>query len=195
MTGYSRSGVPVDGRQPDRATATTIAQMGFTQSKKLRIARPLNSPLKIVATTLQVVQENSTLMPINREACLFCTTPLRRVMPRHTLALTCGSATRSALATQHSSGKHQRTSPLRVTERAENTSVQFTFRRRRFELRDLGGLRRLAVEGQHIAFRRNDNAVAVDHIAGEDHLGQRILHMALDHPLQRPRAVGGIPTL
>jgi len=43
--------------------------------------------------------------------------------------------------------------------------VQFTFRRRRFELCDLGGLRRVAEEGEHVALLRNDKAVAVGHFA------------------------------
>ena len=74
-------------------------------------------------------------------------------------------------------------------------SVQLTLRHRRFELGDLGGLRRLAVEGQHVAFARDHDAVAVGDFAGEDHLGHRVLQVALDHPLQGPRAIGGIPAL
>src|SRR5690554_7605800 len=42
-----------------------------------------------------------------------------------------------------------------------------------FELHDLGGLGHLTVEGQHIALLRNQHAIAVLDLAGEDHLGQR----------------------
>src|SRR3954449_5542088 len=59
-------------------------------------------------------------------------------------------------------------------------SVQLTLRHRRFEPRDLGGLRRLAVEGQHVAFARDHNMIAVGDFAGEDHLGHRVLQVALD---------------
>ncbi|GCC44758.1 hypothetical protein chiPu_0029029, partial [Chiloscyllium punctatum] len=34
---------------------------------------------------------------------------------------------------------------------------------------------------------------AVAHVAGEDHLGERILHAALDHPLQWAGTIGRIP--
>src|SRR5665213_577766 len=73
--------------------------------------------------------------------------------------------------------------------------IQLPFRHRRFELRDFSGLRRLAVESQHVAFRRDGDPVTVDNVAGEDHLRQRILYIALDDPLQRTRTVGGIPAL
>src|ERR1700682_605455 len=72
--------------------------------------------------------------------------------------------------------------PNKGEEDVSINSVQLPFRDRRLELRDLGGLRRLAIEGQHVALLRNRNLIAVDDVAGEDHLGQRILHMALDHP-------------
>src|SRR5258708_17523069 len=42
--------------------------------------------------------------------------------------------------------------------------VQLALWDRRFELRDLGGLRRVAVEGQHIAFRGDRDALAVGHL-------------------------------
>src|SRR6266478_7826216 len=74
-------------------------------------------------------------------------------------------------------------------------SVQLPFRHRSLELRDFGGLRRLAVEGQHVAFHRNHDAIAILDLAGEDHFRQRILQIALDHPLQRSRAIGGVPAL
>ena len=45
----------------------------------------------------------------------------------------------------------ERAQPVRA--RSPDCSVQFPFRHRRLELRDFRGLRRLAVEGQHIAFR------------------------------------------
>src|SRR5215475_14239781 len=54
-------------------------------------------------------------------------------------------------------------------------SVQLALRHRRLELRDLGGLRRLAVEGQHIAFARYRDLVAVLDLARQNHLGERIL--------------------
>ena len=44
--------------------------------------------------------------------------------------------------------------------------MHFTFRHRWFELRYLGGLRRLAVEGEHVAFGRNDDPIAVNNLAG-----------------------------
>src|SRR5438105_13537073 len=72
-------------------------------------------------------------------------------------------------------------------------SIQLALRHRCLEGRDFGGSRRLAVEGQHVAFSRNDHAIAVADGAFEDHLGQRILHETLNHPLQRPGAIGGIP--
>ncbi len=37
--------------------------------------------------------------------------------------------------------------------------------------------------------------IAIPDVAGQDHLGERILEIALDHPLQRPCAVGGVPAL
>ena len=74
-------------------------------------------------------------------------------------------------------------------------SVQLTLRHRRFEVRDLGGLSRLAVEGQDVAFRRDRDAIAVLHLARKDHLGERVLQIALDHPLQGTRAISGIPAL
>jgi hypothetical protein len=45
------------------------------------------------------------------------------------------------------------------------TSIQLPLRRRRHELRDLCGLPRLAVEGQHLAFGRNHHAIAVADLA------------------------------
>ena len=56
----------------------------------------------------------------------------------------------------------------------------------------------------HLATRLEDQAAvaAVDHHrlpisdpAGENLLGEAILHLALDHPLQRPRAIGRIVAL
>ena len=85
--------------------------------------------------------------------------------------------------------------PIGGEDQAKTTSVQLPLRDRRVELRDLGGLRRLAVEGQHVAFGRDRNAIAVGDLAGQDHLRQRILHVSLDHPLQGTRAIGGIPAL
>jgi hypothetical protein len=51
----------------------------------------------------------------------------------------------------------------------------------------------LAVEDQHIALAQDHHVIAVSDFAGEDHLGQRVLQIALDHPLQRTCAVCGIP--
>src|SRR5690349_25106654 len=59
-----------------------------------------------------------------------------------------------------------KTKPLRASRRGfyhlvndrsvgQASSVQLALRDRRLELRDLGGLRRLAVERQHVAFRRD----------------------------------------
>ena len=39
--------------------------------------------------------------------------------------------------------------------------MQFALGCRRLELGDFGGLRRLAVEGQHIAFRRERDMIAI----------------------------------
>src|ERR1700682_4533338 len=85
--------------------------------------------------------------------------------------------------------------PNKGEEDVSINSVQLPFRDRRLEGGDLGGVRRLAVEGQHVALARDHDAVAVGNLAGEDHLGKRILAMALDHPLQRARAIGGVPAL
>src|SRR5882724_2131080 len=83
--------------------------------------------------------------------------------------------------------------PRHAQAARRNISVQLTLRHRRFEPRDLGGLRRLAVEGQHVAFARDHDMIAVGDFAGEDHFGHGVMQMALDHPLQRARAIGGIP--
>src|SRR4051794_26387036 len=58
-----------------------------------------------------------------------------------------------------------RSSAAGSTASGTRTSMQFPFRNRRLELRDLGRARRLAVEGQHVAFDRDDDAIAVLHIA------------------------------
>src|SRR3954451_2377883 len=77
--------------------------------------------------------------------------------------------------------------------RGAQFSVQFPLRYRRLELRNFGGLWRLAIEGEHVAFGRNHNTIAILDVAGQDHLRQRILQITLDHSLQRPRAIGRIP--
>ena len=62
-------------------------------------------------------------------------------------------------------------------------SVQLSLRHRRLELGDFRGLACLAVEGQDVAFGRDGDVIAVVNLAGQDHLGERILQIALDHPL------------
>ncbi len=68
-------------------------------------------------------------------------------------------------------------------------SVQLPLRHRRLELGDLRGPGRLAVEGQDVAGGAYVDMVAVLDVAGEDHLGQRILDVALDHALEGTGAV------
>ena len=54
---------------------------------------------------------------------------------------------------------------------------------------------RLAVEGQALLAGRDRDRLAVVDLAGEDQLGERVLHRLLDHALQRARAVGRILAL
>src|SRR5215472_8486318 len=77
----------------------------------------------------------------------------------------------------------------------DHALVQLALWHRRLELRDLCGRRCLAVEGQHVPLLRDRDAVAILDLAGENHLGERVLQIALDHALQRTRAIGGVPTL
>src|SRR5690348_6224379 len=64
-----------------------------------------------------------------------------------------------------------------------------------YPLRRDGGRRRLAVEHEPLGLRADRDAVAVLDAAGENELGERILHRLLDHALERARAVSGIPAL
>src|SRR6185437_7615902 len=81
----------------------------------------------------------------------------------------------------------------RLRFRSARASIQFALRDRRFELGNLGRLWRLAVEGEHIALARDCDGVAILDLARQNHLGERVLHAALDHPLQGACAIGGIP--
>jgi hypothetical protein len=45
------------------------------------------------------------------------------------------------------------------------------------------------------AFRWNGDTIAIAHLTGKDHLRQRVRHMTLDHPLQGPCPIGGVPAL
>ena len=64
-------------------------------------------------------------------------------------------------------------------------SIQHPLRHGLIEARDLRSVRRLAVEREYAAFRRNRHVVAVAHVAGKDHFRQRVLHAALDPLLKR----------
>src|SRR3979490_1176436 len=52
--------------------------------------------------------------------------------------------------------------------------MHLPFRYWRFELGDLRGFRRLAVEGEYVALLRDGDAIAVPDVAGEDHFRQRV---------------------
>src|SRR5690242_20242732 len=65
----------------------------------------------------------------------------------------------------------------------------------RFQFVRRSGLRLLAVEGETGPGRGDLYRGAVADVAGQDHLGKRILHAALYDALQRPRAVRGVPPL
>ena len=71
--------------------------------------------------------------------------------------------------------------------------------RRRDQLAPLRRLfrRRLAVEGEALLARRDRDLhdLAVLHLAGEDQLGERILHRLLDRALQRTRPIGRVVAL
>src|SRR5215471_14252409 len=62
-------------------------------------------------------------------------------------------------------------------------------------LRGDGGRRRLAVEDEALRLDADRHAISVFDLAGQDQLGERILHRLLDHALERARAIGRIPTL
>ena len=55
--------------------------------------------------------------------------------------------------------------------------------------------RRLPIEREAVFPGGDFDRGAIADVAGEDHLGERVLHAALDHALERPRAVGRIPAL
>src|SRR3982751_1840561 len=53
----------------------------------------------------------------------------------------------------------------------------------------------LAVEGKPLLAGGDHNLFAVLDQAGEDHLGERILPLLLDDPLERTRPIGGVVAL
>src|ERR1041385_8312176 len=55
-------------------------------------------------------------------------------------------------------------------------------------------LRRLAIEGERLLAGRDRDlhGLAVLHLAGENQLGERVLHGLLDHALQGTRAIGRV---
>src|ERR1700682_4951671 len=64
---------------------------------------------------------------------------------------------------------------------------------RRFELIHIRRQWSLAVESEASLGRGDFHWRTVTHVAGKDHFGERILHVALDHTLERARAIGWIP--
>ena len=56
-------------------------------------------------------------------------------------------------------------------------------------------LHRHAIDHQPILARRHLHRLAVMHLALQDHLGERVLHIFLDRALQRPGAIGRVVAL
>ena len=97
---------------------------------------------------------------------------------------------RARAARQHHGARHARAPRVAAADRRQYG------RRPQPGIWPVSGRRgELAVEGEALLAGRDDNLLAVLDAAGQDHLGQRILHRLLDHALERPRAIGRVPAL